>query len=245
MHIVFSSRMISLTSVTKKFASCTAVDAVSCTIGKGECFALLGPNGAGKTTFVRMILGFVAPNSGSVTVNGRPPGDPEARRSIGYVPEQLTIPPFLSGKEYLLRHSRLCGISGLAARREMGRVLEIVSMTGHEAAKSAAYSKGMKQRIGLAGALLGNPQILILDEPVSGLDPIGIRDVRNIIDNLRNTGATVVINSHLLSEVEKTCTTAGIMHKGKVLVKDAIENIVGENDSLEDVFIRYVEQNNA
>jgi ABC-2 type transport system ATP-binding protein len=221
------------------------VDTVSYTIEKGECFALLGPNGAGKTTIVRMLLGFISPTSGSITIDGRSPENPETRRSLGYLPEQLNIPPCLSGREYLLRHAALCGISGAEARREIDRVLEIVSMNGKEIKASATYSKGMKQRLGLAGALLGNPGILILDEPVSGLDPIGIRDVRNIIDGLRKTGITVVINSHLLSEVEKTCTTAGIMHKGKVLVKDAIENIVGEYDSLEDVFIGFVEQNNA
>jgi ABC-2 type transport system ATP-binding protein len=237
--------MITLTSVTKTFNTFTAVNAVSYIIEKGEYFALLGPNGAGKTTIVRMLMGFIKPTSGSISIDGKPVSDPESRRNVGYLAEVLKIPPYLSGREFLLRHAQCIGLSGAAAYREIDRVLEIVSMKGSEKKASRAYSKGMKQRIGLGAAMLGTPKVLILDEPVSGLDPLGIRDVRKILEQLRETGVTVVVNSHLLSEAEKTCTTAGIMHKGKVLIKDEIKNIMQENESLEDVFIRYVEQKNA
>jgi ABC-2 type transport system ATP-binding protein len=237
--------MIILDSLTKRFGALVAVDNVSYTIQKGESFALLGPNGAGKTTIVRMLLDFIKPSSGSITLNGLPASDPESRKHVGYVAEQHMVPPYLSGFEYLSRHASLIGLSGKDARKEIDRVLEDVSMKGQERKKSAAYSRGMKQRIGLGAALLGNPALLILDEPIAGLDPIGIRDVRKIIENLRSKGVTVVLNSHLLSEVEKTCETAAIMYKGKILIKDAIETIVGDDETLEDVFVRYIEHENG
>ena len=236
--------MIKLDSVTKKFGAFTAVDNVSYTINKGESFALLGPNGAGKTTIVRMLLDFIPPSSGSITIHDVPASNPESRKTVGYVAEQHMIPPHLSGLEYLLRHASLIGLTGADAKREILRVLEMVSMTGQEKKKSSAYSKGMKQRIGLGAALMGEPELLILDEPIAGLDPIGIRDVRKIIEHFREQGGTVVLNSHLLSEVEKTCETAAILYKGKILIKDSIHAIVKENETLEDVFIRYVEREN-
>ena len=236
--------MIILDSVTKKFGAFTAVDNVSYTIQKGEFFALLGPNGAGKTTIVRMILDFIKPSSGRITINGKPSSDPASRNHIGYIAEEHMIPPYLSGLEYLSRHAALIGLAGKDAAKEVDRVLEIVAMKGTERKKSATYSKGMKQRIGLGAALLGQPKLLILDEPISGLDPIGIRDVRKILENLRSKGVTVILNSHQLSEVEKTCETVAIIYNGKVLIKDAISAIVKDNETLEDVFIRYIEHKN-
>ena len=236
--------MIILDSVTKKFGAFAAVENISYTIQKGEFFALLGPNGAGKTTIVRMLLDFIKPSSGSITINGRPASDPQVRKHIGYIAEQHLIPPYLSGLEYLARHASLIGLSGIDAGKEIDRVLEIVAMKGPERKKSATYSKGMKQRIGLAAALLGQPTLLILDEPITGLDPIGIRDVRKILENLRGKGVTVILNSHQLSEVEKTCDTAAILHKGKILIKDTISAIVKDQETLEDVFLRYIEHNN-
>ena len=236
--------MIRLDSVTKKFGAFAAVDNVSYTIQKGESFALLGPNGAGKTTIVRMLLDFIKPSTGSITIDGRSASDPEARKHIGYIAEQHMIPPYLSGLEYLARHAFLIGLSGNDAEREVDRVLEIVAMKGPEKKKSATYSRGMQQRIGLGAALLGQPSVLILDEPITGLDPIGIRDVRKILENLCGKGVTVILNSHLLSEVEKTCDTAAILYKGKILVKDTIAAIVKDHETLEEVFVRYIEHEN-
>ena len=236
--------MIILDSVTKKFGAFTAVDNVSYTIKKGEFFALLGPNGAGKTTIVRMLLDFIKPSSGSITINGQPASDPASRNYVGYIAEQHMIPPYLSGFEFLSRHASLIGLSGKDAGKEVDRVLEIVAMKGSERKKSATYSKGMKQRIGLGAALLGQPTLLILDEPITGLDPVGIRDVRKILENLRGKGVTVILNSHLLSEVEKTCETAAIMYKGKILIKDTINAIMKSHETLEDVFFRYIEHEN-
>ena len=234
--------MITLNSVVKKFNASTAVGNMTCRVEKGEYFALLGPNGAGKTTVVRMLLGFVPPTSGSIFIDSIPVSNPEARRGVGYLAEHHMIPPYLSGLEYLRRHASLVGFTGKNAQMEVNRLLEMVSMKGREKEKSAAYSKGMKQRIGLAAALLGKPKLLILDEPVTGLDPIGIRDVRNILENLREDGVTVFLNSHLLSEVEKTCRTVAIMNNGKILVKDSLQSIIEDGETLEDVFIKYIQK---
>jgi ABC-2 type transport system ATP-binding protein len=233
--------MISLNAVTKRFGSITAVDAVSYTVEKGEYFALLGPNGAGKTTIVRMLLGLSFPDTGTVMIDGVAAQDQRARKGIGYLAEQHRIPPYLSGREYLLRHCGLIGMSHPDAKKEVDRMLEIVGMKGWDRQKASTYSKGMVQRIGLSAAMMGKPKLLILDEPVSGLDPLGIRDVRKILEDMRQDNVTIVLNSHFLSEVEKTCNTVAIMHKGKIVVKDSISAIVKEHETLEDVFIRYVE----
>jgi ABC-2 type transport system ATP-binding protein len=234
--------MIVLDAVTKKFGNLKAVDNVSYQVKKGDFFALLGPNGAGKTTIVKMLMGFIKPTSGSLTINGIPSFETRARENIGYIAEQHMIPPYLSGFKYLLRHASLIGLSGKRAHLEIERVLEVVSMSGREKEKSAGYSKGMRQRIGIAAALLGTPDLLILDEPVSGLDPMGIRDVRHIIETLRQKKITIVLNSHLLSEVERTCDTAAIMNRGKIVAKDSIESITANGKSLEDVFVEHVTQ---
>ncbi len=236
--------MITLNSVTQIFGKYTAVDNISYTIEAGEHFALLGPNGAGKTTIVRMLLDFIKPTSGRITIDAVPMSDPESRKRIGYLAEQHMIPPYLSGLGYLLRHASLIGLSGKNATMEVDRVLETVGMKGDEKKKSATYSKGMRQRIGLAAAILGYPKLLILDEPIAGLDPIGIREVRKILENLHDKGVTVILNSHILSEVEKTCKTAAIMHKGKILIRDSIDSIVRDGKTLEDIFIKYIEKGN-
>jgi ABC-2 type transport system ATP-binding protein len=233
--------MIALNSVTKNFGPFTAVDNITYRIEKGEYFALLGPNGAGKTTLVRMLLDFIKPTSGSILIDKIPVSNPEARKRVGYLAEHHMIPSHLSGLEYLRRHAALIGLAGKDARMEVDRFLDVVSMKGREKEKSAAYSKGMKQRIGLAAALLGQPKLLILDEPVTGLDPIGIRDVRQIFERLRDNNVTVFLNSHLLSEVEKTCRTLAIMNNGKILVKDSIRSIIEDGETLEDVFIKYTQ----
>ena len=234
--------MIALNSVIKKFGTFTAVDNITYRIEKGEYFALLGPNGAGKTTVVRMLLDFIKPTSGSITIDGIPVYKPEARKRIGYLGEHHMIPSHLSGHEYLRRHASLNGSTGKDALMEVDRLLEIVSMKGREKEKSSDYSKGMEQRIGLAAALLGQPKLLILDEPVAGLDPIGIRDVRKILECLRDDGVTVFLNSHILSEVEKTCQTLAIINNGKILVKDSIRSIIEDGETLEDVFIKYIQK---
>lgn len=236
--------MISFENVTKKYGNRVAVDGVSYTVDKGEFFGLLGPNGAGKTTLVRMLLGFSRCTAGNIAIDGLPAGRSESRKKVGYLAELHRIPPYLSGVEYLMRHAAFCGLSGSRAKRAVGEILERVGMNGSEKKKAFQYSKGMTQRMGLGAALLGNPELLVLDEPVSGLDPLGMRDVRVILEEFKNRGRTIILNSHLLSEVERLCDTVAIMNKGRFVVKDALSHIVHAHETLEDVFIRHLEVEN-
>jgi ABC-2 type transport system ATP-binding protein len=232
--------MIELNNATKRYDSLTAVDNVSFSVKAGEYFALLGPNGAGKTTIVKMLLGFTRPTSGSLSLNGLPSTHAGCRTAVGYLSENLHIPPYLSGWQYLQRCAELLDISRSDAMDQCRRIVELIGMQGREYTKVNTYSKGMIQRFGLGAALMGNPQLLILDEPTAGLDPIGIREIRQLLESLKHQGMTIFLNSHLLSEVEKICDTAAIINRGKLLVKDAISAIVKDGDTLEDVFVGLV-----
>jgi ABC-2 type transport system ATP-binding protein len=234
--------MITFTSVTKKYGSgAPAVDDVSFTVAEGEFFALLGPNGAGKTTLVKILLDFVKPTRGCASINGIPGNMPRSRQGVGYLAENLRIPSYLSGQSYLERQAQLYGMTNNEAKKIIDELLVTVGMNGKEKAKVKTYSKGMLQRIGLAAAMLCGPKLLVLDEPASGLDPLGMRDVRRIMEGLRQKGVTIILNSHLLSEVEKTCDTAAIINKGRIVLKDKISSIVREDETLEDVFVRAIE----
>jgi ABC-2 type transport system ATP-binding protein len=232
--------MIELSSATKRYDSLAAVDDVSFSVKTGEYFALLGPNGAGKTTIVKMLLDFTRPTSGNLLLNGLPSTHAACRTAVGYLAENLHIPPYLSGWQYLQRCAELLDMSRSDAMDQCRRIVELIGMQGREHTKVNTYSKGMIQRFGLGAALMGNPKLLILDEPTAGLDPIGIRETRQLLESLKHQGMTIFLNSHLLSEVEKICDTTGIINRGKLLVKDAISAIVKDGDTLEDVFVRLV-----
>lgn len=233
--------MILFEKVTKRFGHLAAVDDVSYGVGKGEAFALLGPNGAGKTTLVRLLLGFSRPTTGTITIADRPAGRSASRLRMGYLAEVHRIPPHLSGREYLMRHAAFCGLGGAAARTAVNDMLQRVGMDGQEKKRAAQYSKGMVQRIGLGAALMGDPELLVLDEPVSGLDPLGMRDVRVILEAFKKGGGTIILNSHLLSEVERLCDSVAIMNKGRIVARGGLGQIVREDETLEDVFVRHVE----
>ncbi|MCE5212413.1 MAG: ABC transporter ATP-binding protein [Deltaproteobacteria bacterium] len=232
--------MIELNAVTKRYGSLAAVDNVSFSVGAGEYFALLGPNGAGKTTIVKMLLDFTRPSSGSLSLNGTSSTNAASRALVGYLPENHRMPPHLSGWQYLQRCAELADMSRPEAREQCERIVKLIGMEGREHSKSNTYSKGMIQRFGLGAALIGGPKLLILDEPTSGLDPIGIREIRQLLESLKNQGMTIFLNSHLLSEVEKICDNAAIIHQGKLMVKDKISSLVKDGDTLEDVFVRFV-----
>ena len=234
--------MIQLNNVIKHYGNTTALNGVSLSISQGEFFALLGPNGAGKTTIIRILLDFTRADSGSSMIRGISSTSPLSRQNLGYLPENLRIPLYLTGREYLNRQASLCNITGKDAGMAIDRVLETVGMKGREKNRAGTYSKGMLQRIGLGAAMLSSPQVLILDEPTTGLDPIGIRDFRNILENLKGNGITLLLNSHILSEVERLCTTAAIMNTGKIIIKDTIASLIGDGESLEDLFIRLTTQ---
>ncbi len=233
--------MISFENVSKRYGHLAAVDGVTCTVNKGESFAFLGPNGAGKTTLVRMLIGFSRCTAGKITIKGMPAGSAASRIKLGYLAEIHRIPPYLSGMEYLMRQAAFCGLTGSAAKKSVDDVLKRVGMSGREKKKASQYSKGMTQRIGLGAALLGDPDLLVLDEPVSGLDPLGMRDVRVLLEGFKKKGGTLVLNSHLLSEVERLCDSVAIMNKGRIVVKGALSHVVRENETLEELFIRHVE----
>lgn len=232
--------MIELREVEKRYGAVAVLRKVTLTIAEGEFFALLGPNGAGKTTIIRILLDFTRASSGSAWVNGIGSTDVRARSIIGYMPENMLIPPYLSGKDFVRRQGMLGGMSGKACGSAVDRVIDLVGMSGKAGAASGTYSKGMLQRIGLAAALIGKPRVLILDEPTNGLDPIGIREFREVLERVKLDRVTLLLNSHILSEVEKLCSTAAILDKGSVLVKGPIADLVREGETLEDVFVRNV-----
>ena len=232
--------MIELHEVTKRYGSLTAVDRISFSVAKGEYFSLLGPNGAGKTTIVKMLLDFTRPTSGTLSVNGISSKDPACRTAVGYLAENPRIPPNLTGWQYLHRCAELLGMRRSEATEQSGKIVEMIGMKGREHTKASTYSRGMIQRFGLGAALTGNPKLLILDEPTSGLDPIGIREIRQLLESLKHQGMTILLNSHLLSEVEKICDTAAIINSGKLLLKDSISSIIKDGETLEDVFVRLV-----
>jgi ABC-2 type transport system ATP-binding protein len=188
-----------------------------------------------------MLMGFTRPDSGSVTVNGVPTGEPRARAIIGYLEEAPRLPPYLSGRRYLQRSAALLEMHGREAAREIDRVLDLCAMNSEAGKISRGYSKGMRQRIVLANALLGRPRLLILDEPTSGLDPFLIREIRLILDAMHRDGTTLIINSHILSEVEKICDSVAFLQKGRLLLKDRLDAVVqGEDKNLEDAFMRHL-----
>jgi ABC-2 type transport system ATP-binding protein len=188
-----------------------AVEDVSLEVQSGEIFGLLGPNGAGKTTTIKMLLGFVRPSRGVATVAGEPAGTLAARRRLGYLPENPALYEFLTGVEYLRFAGRLAGLSRLEASAQADGLIELVGLGGRADRAIRRFSKGMVQRLGLAQALIGDPEMVVLDEPMSGLDPIGRKDVRDIIFRLRAEGRTVLFSTHILSDVEATCDRVGIM----------------------------------
>jgi ABC-2 type transport system ATP-binding protein len=215
--MVEASPALEARALSKRFGAKVAVRELSLTVPRGEVFGFLGPNGAGKTTSMKMLLGLVRPTSGRGKVLGEPLGAPRGRARVGYLPEHFAFHEWLEGRELLRFHARLLGLParGLDARIEES--LRRVDLEGASARRVREYSKGMKQRLGLAQALLGDPELVFLDEPTSGLDPLGRRLVRDVIRELRERGTSVFLNSHLLSEVEVTCDRVAFVKEGRVV----------------------------
>jgi ABC-2 type transport system ATP-binding protein len=208
---------ISTHRLRKIFGDKLAVRGLSLDIRCGEVFGFLGPNGAGKSTSIKMLLGLMKPTQGDGEILGRPIGDREIRARIGFLPEHFRFYDWLTSSELLKLHGRLYGIPERELRERVPRLLDLVGLTSHADKQLRAFSKGMLQRIGLAQALLPSPDLIFLDEPTSGLDPLGRRLVRDIIKAQRERGATVFLNSHLLSEVEITCDRVAFIKAGEVI----------------------------
>jgi len=211
----------------KVFGDTVAVDRLSLSVARGEVFGFLGPNGAGKTTTVNLLLDLVRPTSGEALILGRPPGDPDTKARVGFLPEHFRFPSWLTATGFLHMHSRLMGLPAAKRRALVPEVLERVGLADRGSTKLGAFSKGMTQRIGLAQAILGEPELVFLDEPTSALDPLGRREVRDIIRELRDKGVTVFLNSHLLSEVEVTCDRVAIVKDGAVVRTGTLDELTG------------------
>ena len=208
---------IRTSGLRKVFNGKVAVRNLTLNVPRGEVFGFLGPNGAGKSTSVKMLLGLVFPTRGEAEVLGRPVGDVKTRSKVGFLPEHFRFYDWLTPIELLNLHGRLYGMSHTKLRDRAFSLLDLVGLTPHHEKRLRDFSKGMLQRIGLAQALLNEPDLIFLDEPTSGLDPVGRRLVRDIIKSQRNRGATVLLNSHLLGEVEITCDRVAFIKGGEVV----------------------------
>src|SRR4051812_43077110 len=223
---------LTATTLTKIIGDKTIVDNVSFELQRGEIFGFLGPNGAGKTTTIRMLVGLIKPTAGSVTICGFDQRHQfeDAMRCVGCIVENPDLYRFMTGRENLEHFARMLGVRD----DEIERVAGLVSLAHRLDQRVGTYSLGMRQRLGIAQALLGNPKVLILDEPANGLDPAGIREIRELLRMLANErGMTVLVSSHLLAEIELMCDRVAIIHKGQILHTGAVRDLISSQRELE------------
>lgn len=208
------------------------LDGMSFDVNAGEVYGFLGPNGAGKTTSIKVLTSLLQPDSGSAAIFGSAPGDPAARRRLGFLPESPVFYDHLTGREFLSFCGKLCGLGRADLKTRSEALLERVGL-GHAAdLQIRRYSKGMTQRIGIAQALLHDPEVIILDEPMSGLDPMGRADVRDIILSLKKQGRTIFFSTHIIPDVEVICTRVGIVNHGKMIRVGTVSELLAEGKSL-------------
>jgi len=225
---------ISASGLTKVYRSrfgsrrITALDGIDLSIEPGQVFGLLGPNGAGKTTTVKILLGLTRPTAGSAALFGRPVSDPESRRRVGYLPEGHRFPGYLTARQTLSIFGRMSGMDGAAIRRRAPELLERVKLSDWADVRVKKFSKGMTQRLGLAAALVHDPDVLLLDEPTDGVDPVGRREIRDLLQEQAAQGKAILLNSHLLSEIERTCGRVAVLRRGKVVAQGRIEDLTRE-----------------
>jgi len=213
-------------------AKITALDGIDFQVGEGELFGLLGPNGAGKTTTVKILLGLTHATSGTASVCGLPVNDPESRRRVGYLPEGHKIPNYLTARQALSIFGRMSGMESAQIEKRIPVVLENVRMGQWIDVRIKKFSKGMTQRLGLACALIHSPHVLLLDEPTDGVDPVGRREIRDLLrDEAKVNGTTVLLNSHLLSEIELTCDRVAVLRNGKVAAFGSVEELTRQTAS--------------
>jgi ABC-2 type transport system ATP-binding protein len=220
---------IQTTGLTKKYGSLTAVNKLDLKVERNTIHGFLGPNGAGKTTTIKILVGLLKPDEGTVTVLGQElHGDQaDARLRIGYMPELPKFPKHLKGAELLDIYGRMYGMTEQQRTEQIPKLIEMVGLKGRENDLIGKYSKGMQQRIGIAQALLNNPELVILDEPSLGLDPVGMVEVRELVKTISKEGITVFVSSHFLYEVEQICTHVTIIDRGTMLVSNTLQNVSG------------------
>jgi ABC-2 type transport system ATP-binding protein len=226
-----------------------AVDGVELMIHEREVFGLLGPNGSGKSTTIKLILGLLKPSSGRVAVFGKPPTDVQTKRRVGYLPEESYLYPFLNARETLDYYGKLFGLDRKVRQRRIDELLDMVGLTHAQHRQVREYSKGMQRRIGIAQALINDPDLLILDEPTTGLDPIGTRQVKDLILDLGRRGKTIILSSHLLADVEDVVDRMVILYGGKVRGEGTCEELLAsterttiEADILDDATLAEIDQ---
>jgi len=207
----------------KRYGSITAVRDLNISVRRDEVYGFLGPNGAGKTTTLRMLLGLIEPSSGAAKVLGEEPGSPQGLQGVGALVESPAFYPYLSGRDNLRVMARYCGAPG----KRVDEVLGEVELAGRARDKFKKYSLGMKQRLGVAAALLKDPELLILDEPTNGLDPKGMADMRALIRRVGHGDRTVLLSSHLLGEVEQVCDRVGVIHRGELVTQGTLDELRG------------------
>src|ERR1041384_1542201 len=208
-----------------------ALDDLSLTIHRGEVFGLLGPNGSGKSTTIKLLLGLIFPSRGSATVLGRPAGDNEINERVGFLPEESYLYRFLNGEETLKFYGRLFKIPSKELKRRVPELLDVVGLDAKSRKrKLREYSKGMARRIGLAQALINNPDLILLDEPTTGLDPIGTREMKDLILSLKKQGKTVLLCSHLLADVQDVCDRITILFRGKMQTLGQVRDLLQVKD---------------
>ena len=227
-----SSPAVSVTSLAKTYRSgllrretVRALDGVTLSVEPGSVFGLLGPNGAGKSTMVKILLGVVHATAGEAALFGMSSRDPAARQRVGFLPEDHNFPGFLTAEQVLHIYGRMAGVDRASRATRIDELLDRVGLAERSTSKVTSYSKGMMQRLGLAQALLNDPDLLFLDEPTDGVDPVGRRDIRDLLVWLRKQGTTVFLNSHLLSEVEKVCERVAILQDGAVVRQGSIDEL--------------------
>ncbi len=233
MNVIDVQELTKIYSTGMRKGGIVALDSVSLSVVQGEIFGLLGPNGAGKTTLFKVLLNIVRANSGSCMVTGLPPSDPLSRQKLGYLPENHRFPDHVTGLGLLDLTGRLYGLSGTEVDERAVHLLQLVDMEKWGDVKIRKYSKGMLQRIGMAQALISDPEILLLDEPTDGVDPVGKIEIKKVLTRIRDEGKSIVINSHLLSEVEAVADRVAILQKGKVARIGTVEELTSRKSHYE------------
>ncbi|MFT4900857.1 MAG: ABC-2 type transport system ATP-binding protein [Lentimonas sp.] len=208
-----------------------AVDDLSLEVGRNQIFGLLGPNGCGKSTTIKIILGLLQPSSGQCELYGLPSDRVSARRSVGFLPEAPYFYRYLSGRELVRFYARVCGVPRRQISAQVDAVIDLVGMSEAAGRKVGTYSKGMLQRIGLAQALVHDPDLVILDEPTAGVDPLGAADIAEIIRELKRRGKTILLSSHLLAQVEGLCDRVAILHRGQLIREGRVDDLVERTDA--------------
>ncbi len=228
MHVVETEGLTKVYPGAKRGRRIVALEDVSVHVEAAEIVGLLGPNGAGKTTFFKSILGITHASAGKIRVNGLPVSNPQSRARLGYLPENHRFPAHLSGRQLISLAGRMEGVNATEMSRRTDELLELVDMTRWGDTPLKKYSKGMAQRIGLAQAMINDPELLLLDEPTDGVDPVGKVEIRKILERIRSEGKAIVLNSHLLAEVESVADRVVILQHGRVARMSSIEELVAQ-----------------